>query len=143
MKKTQEIFYLASPYTHADEKVKKQRAQAVTKAAVDLLKLGVFTFAPIAYNEPWERHELPGDWGFWCNFDKAFVERCDGGLIVLQLDGWDKSVGVTAESEFAKELGHNVYYVTPEEIENKDLSFLNRPSVRTSKTNLFCLHSKF
>ena len=87
MKRTQKIYYLASPYTHPDETVKKQRARAVTKAAVDLLKLGVFTFAPIAYNEPWERHELPGDWAFWCDFDKAFVERCDGGLIVLMLDG--------------------------------------------------------
>jgi nucleoside 2-deoxyribosyltransferase len=140
MKKTKPLYYLASPYTHSDETIKKGRARAVTEAAVKLLKLGVFTFAPIAYNEPWERHDLPGDWGFWCDFDKSFVERCDAGLIVLMLDGWDRSVGVTAEIEFAKELGYPVYYCTQEQVNTGDLSFLL--SEQTKQKSLFCEHSK-
>lgn len=140
MKKTKPIYYLASPYTHTDERIKKDRAKAVTEAAVRLLKLGVFTFAPIAYNEPWERHELPGDWAFWCDFDKSFVERCDAGLIVLMLDGWDRFVGVTAEIEFAKELGYPVYYCTQDQINAGDLSFLAPQTPK--EPSLFCTYSK-
>jgi hypothetical protein len=136
MPKTKPLYYLASPYTHADPAVKKLRAKQVTEAAIKLLKLGVFSFAPIAYNEPWERHDLPGDWGFWCDFDKTFVERCDGGLIVLMLDGWEKSVGVTEEIQFAKELGRPVFYTTMEQLSVGDLSFLR--AEKQVKKSLFC-----
>lgn len=135
------LYYLASPYSHTDVKIKKMRAEAVTKSAVDLLKLGVFVFAPISYNEPWEKYNLPGDWKFWCEFDKTFVSRCDGGIIVLMLDGWDKSVGVTAEIEFAKSIGLPVYYATQEQIESGDLSFMIPESGK--EQGMFSAYSKF
>lgn len=134
------LYYLASPYTHKDPAIKKSRADAVTESAVELLHLGVFVFAPISYNEPWEKYNLPGDWNFWCEFDKTFVERCDGGVIVLMLDGWDKSVGVTAEIEFAKSCGLPIYYVTQDQIKKGDLSFL-MPE-HTKKRGIFCAYSK-
>jgi hypothetical protein len=135
------LYYLASPYSHADSEIKKMRAEAVTKSAVDLLKLGVFVFAPISYNEPWEKYNLPGDWNFWCEFDKTFVSRCDGGIIVLMLDGWDKSIGVTAEIEYAKSIGLPVHYATQKQIESGDLSFINaKPS---KQDRMFCSYSKF
>lgn len=144
MKTTKPIYYLASPYTHADSVVKKARAEQATEAAVKLLHLGIFVFAPIPYNEPWEKYNLPGDWAFWCEFDKSFVERCDGGLIVLMLDGWDKSTGVTAEIEFAKSLNLPIFYATLEQIENGDLSFMTMCDLRANKMrNLFCSHTKF
>lgn len=138
MKNKHKLYYLASPYSHSDPAVKKARAEAVTESAVELLHKGVFVFAPISYNEPWERYNLPGDWNFWCDFDKTFVERCDGGIIVLQLDGWDKSVGVTAEIDYARSIGLPVYYVTQEQIKSGDLSFLKQQSV----SNLYCEYSK-
>jgi nucleoside 2-deoxyribosyltransferase len=140
---TKKLYYLASPYTHTDPIVKKQRAEAVTKSAVDLLHKGVFVFAPISYNEPWEKYNLPGDWHFWSEFDKTFVSRCDGGLIVLMLDGWEKSVGVTAEIEFARSIGLPVYYTTPEQISNGDLSFLNNKTSDRESVPLFCSGQKF
>ena len=48
-------------------------------------------------------------------FDKAFIERFDG-IIVLQLDGWEKSVGVGAEIEYAKKLGLPVYLLPPNQV---------------------------
>lgn len=111
--RTKKIYYLASPYTHKSPEKKKWRAKKVTEAAIALLKNGIYTFAPIAYNAPWERKDLPGDWSFWEKFDKAFIERFDG-IIVLQLAGWDTSIGVTAEIEYAKELGLPVFYLPPE-----------------------------
>lgn len=140
MKTTKPIYYLASPYTHADASVRKARAEAATEAAVKLLHQGIFVFAPIPYNEPWEKHNLPGDWAFWCEFDKSFVERCDGGLIVLMLDGWDRSTGVTAEIEFAKSLGLPIFYARPEQIDAGDMSFMRLCTLR--ERGLFCIHQK-
>jgi len=134
------LYYLASPYTHSDPAIKKARADAVTEAAVDLLRHAIYVFAPISYNEPWEKYNLPGDWNFWSEFDKTFVSRCDGGIIVLMLDGWDKSVGVTAEIEFAKSIGLPVYYASPEQIKAGDLSFLNNSNSKAK--SLFCEYQK-
>lgn len=141
MHKTKPVYYLASPYTHSDPSVRKTRAEDATEVAVKLLHHGIFVFAPIPYNEPWEKHNLPGDWAFWCEFDKSFVERCDGGLIVLMLDGWDKSTGVTAEIEFAKQLGKPIYYATKEQVVNGDMSFMKVCHLDTQR--LFCQYSKF
>jgi len=140
MHKTKPVYYLASPYTHTDSAVRKMRAEDATEVAVRLLHLGLFVFAPIPYNEPWEKHNLPGDWAFWCEFDKSFVERCDGGLIVLMLDGWEKSTGVTAEIEFATQLGKPIYYATKEQVVGGDLSFMK--VCRLDTRRLFCHHSK-
>lgn len=140
MQKTKPIYYLASPYTHVDAKVRKDRAERATEAAVHLLHNGIFVFAPIPYNEPWEKYNLPGDWNFWCDFDKSFVERCDGGLIVLMLDGWEKSTGVTAEIQFAKELNRKIYYATLEQIISGDMSFMLMCPIETGR--LFCQYQK-
>lgn len=139
---TKPIYYLASPYTHKDPAIRKQRAEIATEAAVKLLHMGIFVFAPIPYNEPWEKYNLPGDWAFWAEFDKSFVERCDGGLIVLMLDGWDKSTGVTAEIEFAKSLDRPVYYVTMEQINNRDDSFIQEYHPKRN-LSMFCSYQKF
>jgi hypothetical protein len=139
--KTQQIYYLASPYTHKDPSIKKKRAEDVTECAVELLKHNVFTFAPIAYNEPWEKYDLPGNWEFWECFDKSFVERCDGGIIVLMLDGWKESIGVQAEIKYAESLNLPVFYATQDQIMSGDLSFLMVCELE-SKKSLFCQHSK-
>lgn len=123
------LYYLASPYTAKDENgnppsdaLLAERAEKSMKAAIELLKQGVYVFAPIAYNSPWERHEndLPKEWWFWQPYDEAFIARTDA-LIVLQLDGWQRSTGVREEIEYATSIGHPVIYITEEQIYNHDL----------------------
>lgn len=46
---------------------------------------------------------LARHWAFWRRYDRAMLERCDE-LVVLQLDGWEESIGVKAEIAIAKEL---------------------------------------
>jgi hypothetical protein len=127
-KKPGTLYYLASPYTHKNPVIKKQRADVATKAAVDLLKNGIFCFAPIPYNAPWENYNLPGDWGFWEKFDKTFISRCDA-VLVLTIDGWKESIGVQAEIEYAKENDIPVLFITPEEIESGKVLNLERSDV--------------
>ena len=110
------LVYLASPYTHPDAKVREERFKAAQDAATRLLKKGVFAFSPIAYNHPMHLDfNLPTDWNFWKPYDIAFLERCSE-VLVLQLDGWDQSVGVAAEVEFARETGIPVNYTKLEEL---------------------------
>lgn len=129
------LYYLASPYSHKEPEVMANRAEVVTKAAVDLLNQGVFVFAPIAYNAPWEKYNLPGDWNFWQEFDKAFVSRMDA-VVVLQLDGWDKSVGVKHEIEFANQNSIPVYYLTLEQIAAGELGHIHPNTVTRDKIKL-------
>lgn len=135
--KFDKVFYLATPYTHPDIDTKRSRGRKAMKAAVDLLNLGVYVFSPIAYNTPMEEHDLPSNWEFWEDYDKAFVRRCDA-VLVLQMDGWDKSVGVKAEIEYAEMLGMPVFYITEQQIENYDVDFL----FADENVSIFDEHSK-
>lgn len=117
------LHYLACPYTHQDKQVMHDRFKTVTDAAVSLLNQGVHVFSPISYNAPWEDYDLPHTFAFWEHFDKAFIARMDS-VVVLTLDGWQQSVGVTEEIKFAEDIGIPVYYCNLEEVENGTLSKL-------------------
>ena len=112
---SKKLFYLASPFTDPNQQIREERVKGATEAAINLLLQGIYAFSPIAYNGNWTRRELPGDWGFWCEFDKLFLERCDA-LIVLKLDGWDRSVGVKEEIAYAAQLLRPTFYVTLEDV---------------------------
>lgn len=99
----------------------KFRFKCVTDAAVELLNQGIYVFSPISYNAPWEEYELPHTFAFWEHFDKAFITRMDG-VIVLTIDGWKDSVGVTEEVKFAQKIGLPIYYSLPEEVKSGELS---------------------
>jgi hypothetical protein len=110
-----ELIYLATPYSHDDTYVKEYRFLAVNKVASVLLARGEFVFSPISHTHPIAKvGKLPGDWEYWLNFDKAFLERCSK-LYVLMLDGWKESSGVTAEIKIAKELGIEIEYLDPKD----------------------------
>ncbi len=112
------IYYLASPYSHPEEHIRDRRVVDVIDASVVFMHQSIVVFPPIALNGPWTKtHQVRGDWEFWEKYDKLYIDRCDGGLIVLMLDGWDKSIGVTAEIKYAKETNKEIYYVTMETLE--------------------------
>ena len=113
------LHYLASPYSHQEAEKRLERFNLVGEAVVRFLHLGVYVFSPIAYNAPMEKHNLPTDWNFWQNYDKAFIERCDS-VIVFAIEGHEKSVGVAAEIEFAKSLNLPIFYVTLDDVEDAE-----------------------
>jgi hypothetical protein len=111
------LYYLACPYTHPDRKIMDARLEEVTRIAVELLKQGIYVFSPISYNGPWEKYNLPHEFSFWEDFDKTFITKCDG-IFVLRLEGWDKSIGVKAEIEFAHQIDIPVYHITPNDVDS-------------------------
>jgi len=59
-----------------------------------------------------EYHELPKDAGFWEDYNHLMISRSDG-LIVLRIDGWLESKGVTEERGFATQLRKPVFDLIP------------------------------
>lgn len=128
------LIYLASPYSDPDPAVEEMRFKEVCKYAVALMNEGgVNIFCPIAHSHPLVEFGAPTHWEYWAPFDYKLLESSDE-LWVLQLPGWDSSVGVAAEIKFAEKNNIPVRYVNPASIvtqennENKNNLSGRRPA---------------
>jgi hypothetical protein len=114
--------YLAVPYTAGlsgdkakDLKLMQRRFEAAVKKTGQLLKNHIVVCPVVHYHPVAEACDLPRDWEFWKKIDESFVDWCDE-LWVYMLDGYDKSTGINAEIERARELGKPILYLFSEEI---------------------------
>lgn len=103
------LYYLASPYSHHDLTIRQKRFEAVNEFAVKLAKNGIVVIEPIVTGHP-KSHLMKTDFAQWEKTDKMYIDACAGGVIVLCLEGWGKSVGVSAEIAYARRTGKQVYY---------------------------------
>lgn len=109
------VLYLASPYTDPNPLIREQRFEAACKAAGKLMCAGQVVYSPIAHGHSIERAcpELAGrDHDFWLAQCFAVLLRCTR-LVVLTIDGWERSKGVAAEIEFAQQNGIPLEFMTP------------------------------
>lgn len=107
------VYYLASPYSHDDPMVKRERYLAVVGIASVLTKMGYVLIEPIGTSHPMaELFTLDTGWEYWSRRDHLLIERCDG-LIVAMMNGWQDSRGVQAEIKKANELEMPIYYINP------------------------------
>lgn len=119
-------YYLASPYSYIgndpaqEQLVQTERYLEVNRVAVELLKQHVAVFSPIAYNHPMKDWGLPTDWKFWEKIDKAFLAKCDC-MLVLTMEGWDKSTGVKGELDYCKKNNIPVLYISSEDVFKKKI----------------------
>ena len=104
--------YLASPYSDELDHVREARFKLACQAAAQLIATGKTVFSPIAHSHSITSYGLPMNWEFWARQDLAFIECCEE-MVVLQLPGWEKSVGVKAEMDRAKDLGMPITFLTP------------------------------
>lgn len=108
-----EIEYLAIPYSDPDEKVMDYRAEISDIVCADLMNQGRVIFAPISScHHIAKKYTLPRDWAFWKNIDEQFV-RASKTLLVVALEGWENSTGVTAERKIAEDAGIPVELIDP------------------------------
>ena len=105
------MIYLASPYSHTDPNIMQQRFEAVEAKAAELMKEGVPAYSPIVHGHAMaQKHDLPTDFAFWQNHCISMLKKADS-MIVLALDGWDKSIGVMAEIKFCHANAIDVIFV--------------------------------
>lgn len=106
------MIYLASPYSHPDPAVRQERYEQAMAAQAYLLREGVYTYSPIVACHPMAlAHDLPTDAGWWQNYNFAMMSMCNW-LFVLELDGWDNSVGVQAEIRWAQQFQMPITHCT-------------------------------
>jgi len=112
------MIYLAVPYTHDDPQIRLDRFNAANAMAARLMCLGQNIFLPISHSHPIvesisnknDMNDKLYTWQYWKQYDFEMLRMCSG-MYVLMFDGWKDSVGVTAEIEYAKELGIHVEYL--------------------------------
>jgi len=100
--------YLACPYTHKDPKIRQQRFEIVNQKAAELMRKGFVVYSPITHSHLLEG--LPQTWEFWQTQCLPLVKWADE-FVVLMLDGWQESVGVNAETAYAKEINKPIRYI--------------------------------
>jgi hypothetical protein len=108
--------YLASPYSRYHGGL-DEACRLVSVAAAELMKRGHRIFCPIAHS-----HAIsiaggidPLDWDFWMKQDQGHI-LSGNGLIVLKLDGWTESIGVTDEIAAFQWQGKPVLFLEPSEV---------------------------
>lgn len=106
------LTYLAAPYSHPDRAVMEWRFERITRAAALLMRRERWNvFSPITHSHPLHIiGDMRGDWEFWQHVDEEYL-RVSSRFVVLLLDGWEKSVGVTAERKIASKLGLRTKYM--------------------------------
>ena len=108
-------YYLASPFStpKIPRETKKQRYNTINDiASVLISRYNLILIEPIVMcYEKAKKYNLPQTFDYWATRDKAFIDRCDGGVIVAMMPGWKTSKGVTAEIQHAKFTGKPIYYL--------------------------------
>ena len=106
------LIYMASPYslyTHGLD----QACEDVSGVAGDLLERGVRVFCPVSHAHTIAQSSCvnPLDHKLWMTLDKAVADHCQA-LIVVELEGWQDSVGVREEIEWFR--GRPIYHINPQ-----------------------------
>lgn len=107
------FIYLASPYSNPSEITKELRYREISKIAATLVCKGEVIFCPISMSHSFSKWgHTPTSWEFWENQDLPFLELATE-LWIVTMDGWETSVGVMAEFEYARNRKKTIRLVDP------------------------------
>lgn len=106
------LIYLASLYSlESTPKIRKERYERVQTLMAEMLIDGFIVFSPISYNHPIaKKFHLSAGWEFWKPIDSCYINKCDS-MLILKDEGWERSVGITAEIKIAKKLRKEIGFV--------------------------------
>ena len=111
------LIYVASPYYHNNHFVMVERWETTAKACYILLQAGYNVISPILHWHPVKKLGLPFE-----HVDKRLIEmnikllNCCDEIIVLTLNGWQESLGVAEEIEYARINSIPVTYINSAEM---------------------------
>jgi hypothetical protein len=105
-------WFLASPYTHEHRIIRVHRYEIAKTAAAWCFQNGVLAYSPIVYTHLISvEFDLPIPYQFWREHNHAMITgSC--GLLILKIDGYDRSKGITDEVDFAKRIGRKGYGIS-------------------------------
>jgi hypothetical protein len=112
-------FYISNPYNGTEEQ-KEERATIAAKVCGMLLKKGLHAWSPIVHNhammKTFNEFTLEERQSKILDFDFSLLKKSDA-MIVLTIDGWDKSYGVGKEIELCKKLDIEIKYLNPSDLD--------------------------
>ena len=107
------FYYLGSPYSLYKDG-HDAAASMVARAAAGLMADGLVVYSPIAHGHFVTMHgDLPQDWEFWKEQCQPMIDAA-AALIVLRMEGWQESVGLTYEIGEFDRAGKPVHYMSLE-----------------------------
>lgn len=106
--------YLASPYSHPDLRVRRDRYYATQDCVAWMLANRIWVYSPIVHCHFMAiEYELPKDAKYWRPYNRAML-RYAAALWTLRIPGWQNSEGIKDELESALELVvDNRGHITP------------------------------
>lgn len=110
------FWYLATPYSKYKDGP-QAASDAAARIAGDLIRQGIHVYSPIAHshtiatNSKMDLH----DYDIWLPLDEQFM-KASCGIIVAQMDGWDKSKGIQWEIDWYKKNKKPIVYIHPGEL---------------------------
>lgn len=104
------MIYVASPYSHNDKEIMINRFREVERVTAVLLMNKMWCYSPIVHcHELASQYELPTDHQYWREYNFHMLDR-SSALLVHQQPGWEGSVGVTEEIDYANRLNLRIFY---------------------------------
>lgn len=104
------LTYLAAPYSSQWLRLMADRLQRINRFAAKLATEGELIYSPISHSAALATEGgLPAGYDYWEQLDRTMLGYCRK-IIVLRIEGWDKSIGVAAEIKYATELGLEIEY---------------------------------
>ncbi len=105
------MIYIAAPYSYKDKQVVEHRVKTVCEYSAKLLEGEISCISPITTGTGILLHaDLPTDFEFWKRLSYDLLKVSDE-VHILMLDGWEESIGVKAEIEFAMAFGKTIKYI--------------------------------
>lgn len=108
------MIFLSAPYSASSESITEQRMIWYCQVAALLLLDGHNVISPLLNH--WVRKcgnlDVGGDWEFWQDYSEDLLAVCNA-LYVIKLPGWDQSIGVKGEIDFAKQRNIPIYEIEP------------------------------
>ncbi len=106
-----QIIYVASPYSSGDPEQIQNNYEMVTEFVAMLVSMGYIAISPITYGHTLlDYQDMPKDYGFCKHFCIGLLKKSDA-ILVLKLPGWEDSVGVQDEMDFARKNHIEVYLI--------------------------------
>ena len=114
------MIFISAPYSHKDKNIEAKRYELICRYAAFLFANNKTSISPVMMGYPClEFKKMPGDFQFWKDYSFELLSKCDT-LHVLELAGWNESIGVAQEIIYADNNEIPVKYIEYNNIAGHD-----------------------
>ena len=108
-----ELIFLSTPYSHTDKNVKRRRYEQAAQALALLMSKEIHCVSIIVMGCAALEHSdvpMPDNYQYWGEYCEKIVRVCSE-VWVIDMDGWQESIGVQGEIAEAKRQGKKVHLI--------------------------------